>query len=294
MIDLSSLTGDYTASAGDVLTNATEYVVTVPAGATVTINGVTVTGGEAASEPPTFADGGAAITSGIVQGAGNTWTLSAFAELANGSAAGLADAQVRIYASDTPAGLDTAEPMSTGVTVVEKVPAMKVTLAVDATVAADSQFFRVEFKDSGSELQTDPQPQPEPGPQPQPDPQPEPEPEIIDPAITAFITHCYRATLNREPVGSEMEKWGGELMRNKRRGKQVARAIVLSADVAAMNLNNGDFVTMLYKLFMNRNATDVELQGWVTRMETGEPRESVVESFVNSGEFTSFLSSFGL
>ena len=77
-------------------------------------------------------------------------------------------------------------------------------------------------------------------------------------------------------------------------GKQVARAFALSADVAAQNLSNEDFVRMLYKLFMNRNAGDTELQGWVTRMEMGEPREFIVAGFVNSDEFTSFLSSFGL
>ncbi len=145
IIDLSTLSGDYTASDGDILTNATAHVVTVPGGATVTINGVTVTGGGAGNSPATFAEGGEAFTSAFAQGANGTWRLTAYAELASGSAAGLADSQIKVRRADTVAGLATAEPTSTGVTVLEKVPAVKVELDVAVPAGADSQFFRVEF-----------------------------------------------------------------------------------------------------------------------------------------------------
>ena len=42
--DLSAMTTDYTAEDGDVLTGTTTHSVSIPAGATVTINGVSVTG----------------------------------------------------------------------------------------------------------------------------------------------------------------------------------------------------------------------------------------------------------
>ena len=146
VIDLSALTGDYTASDGDILTNSTAYVVTVPSGATVTVNGVTIAGGagSGASGPATFAGGGEAITTGIAPGSNGTWTLTAFAELASGSAEGLDDAQVKVYAADTLAGLATAEPMASGV-VTNKAPAVKVELEVTPPANADSRFFRVEF-----------------------------------------------------------------------------------------------------------------------------------------------------
>jgi hypothetical protein len=146
VVDLSTLTGDYTASDGEILTNSTSYVVTVPGGATVTINGVTVTGGGGAgSSPATFAEGGEAFTSAFAPGANGTWRLTAYAELASGSAAGLADSQIKVRQADTVAGLATVEPTSTGVTVLEKVPAVKVDLEVAVPPNADSQFFRVEF-----------------------------------------------------------------------------------------------------------------------------------------------------
>ena len=149
VIDLSTLTGDYTASDGDVLTNSTTYVVTIPAGATVTINGMTVAGGagSGATGPATFSADGDAITSRIAPGANGTWTLTAFAELASGSAEGLDDAQVKVYAANSLAGLASAEPMASGVVITNKVPAVKVELAVTPPDNSDAQFFRVGFDD---------------------------------------------------------------------------------------------------------------------------------------------------
>ena len=146
--DLSRLTDDWTATDGDILTNATAHAVTVPGGATVTINGVTVTGGGSAgnsNSPTTFDQGGEVFTSAIAPGANGTWRLTTYAELAGGSAAGLADSQVKVRRADTVAGLATAEPTTSGVTVVEKVPAVKVELDVAVPAGADSQFFQVEF-----------------------------------------------------------------------------------------------------------------------------------------------------
>ena len=144
-VDLSLLADDWMAADGDVLTNGTGHVVSIPPGATVTINGVTVTGGGGASGPAAFATGGEAITSGIAQGANGTWTLTAFAELENGTAEGLADVQVKVIRADAPAGLATATPMATGVTVKDKKNAVKVELEVEVPANVPQQFFKVQF-----------------------------------------------------------------------------------------------------------------------------------------------------
>ena len=145
--DLSTLTGDWTAADGDILVNSTAHAITVPSGATVTINGVSVTGGagSGATGPATFAEGGDAIMSKIAPGANGTWMLTAFAELASGSADGLDDAQVKVYAANSLAGLASAQPMASGVVVTNKAPAVKVELEVTPPANADAQFFRVGF-----------------------------------------------------------------------------------------------------------------------------------------------------
>ena len=107
---------------------------------------MTITGlGGASSGPAVFGDGGKAFTTEFAKGEGNVWTVSTFAELESGSAEGLADGQIKVYSADSVEGLESALPMSSGVSVRSKTPAVKVELEVAAPSGADAQFFKVTF-----------------------------------------------------------------------------------------------------------------------------------------------------
>ena len=142
-INLSTLAADFTAEDGDVLAGSTKYAVAVPAGAIVTINGVAVTGVGGATVPaPAFAAGGEAVTTKFEQGAGDTWVITAFAELANDAVgADVADEQLKVYRGDTVNGITNAVVP----TVTRKSSAVKVEMTVDAPSSAPAQFFRVGF-----------------------------------------------------------------------------------------------------------------------------------------------------
>ena len=150
--DMSLLTEDWQAANGDaiVLTNATDYAVTIPAGASVTINGVTVKGasggGGAAVDAPAFAAGGKAATTEFVQGAGGKWTITAFAEMSNESrGTDVTDSQIKVYSADTLEELKNATIPVEGATVKETKSAVKTVVEVPAPSGKDSQFFRVDF-----------------------------------------------------------------------------------------------------------------------------------------------------
>ena len=147
LVALSGLYEDYTAKDGDVMTGETAYNVTVPGGATVTINGVSITGaGGGSAGAPEFSAGGKAATTEFVKGAGGKWTLTTFAELSNDAlGSDVANGQIKVYAADTLEGLKTASPMSSGVTVTEKKSAVKTTIEVVPPGSPDSQFFKVKF-----------------------------------------------------------------------------------------------------------------------------------------------------
>ena len=146
VVDLSRLSGNYTAVDGDVMINSTTYSVTIPAGASVTMNGVTVNGasGGESTPAPAFSTDGKAATTEFTQGTGGKWTLTTFAELANDALGkDVADEQIKVYASDTLQGLESAEPMAGGVEVKEKKSAVMTTIEV--TTEAPTQFFKVKF-----------------------------------------------------------------------------------------------------------------------------------------------------
>ena len=148
VVDLTLVTDDWTAADGDVITNSTAHAVTVPAGARVTVNGVTICGavGGANVPAPEFSDGGSSATTAFAKGEDGAWTLTAFAEIANDAiGSDVADGQIKVYAADTLDGLKSAEPLASGVTVTEKKSAVKTTIEVVPPEEAAQQFFKVEF-----------------------------------------------------------------------------------------------------------------------------------------------------
>ena len=151
VVDMDTATGDYTAEDGDEIVGSSEtYKVTVPGGATVTINGVSVAGaGGGASVPdPVFDESGESVTTKFSKkaGDGNVWTITAFAEMSNESrGTDVAVSQVKVYRANSLDDLKTAEAMTEGVTLTEKTSAVKVTLEAAAPTDAEQQFFRVEF-----------------------------------------------------------------------------------------------------------------------------------------------------
>ena len=145
--DLSLATNDWTAADGDTITGETTHKVTIPGGATVTINGVAVAsgGGGASVDSPSFSDSGESTVTKL-EGAGNTWTLTAFAEM-EGDSVGttVTDGQIKVYAADSVEGLKDAEPVSEGVTVTERKSAVKTKIEVVLPSTSEKQFFKVKF-----------------------------------------------------------------------------------------------------------------------------------------------------
>ena len=144
--DLSTLTGDWTAADGDVILGSTTYNVTISAGARVTINGLSVSGGGSQPDSPEFASGTDTATTGFSRDADGSWILSVFAELANDAlGSDVAPEQIKVYAADSIEGLKTATPLIEGVTIQEKKSAVKTTLKIATPSSPESQFFFVEF-----------------------------------------------------------------------------------------------------------------------------------------------------
>ena len=146
-VDLTTLTGDLAAQDGDILTGTTSHTVNIPGGATVTINGVKVTGAGGAAVPaPEFAADGASEVVKFAQAEGGKWTITAFAELANDAmGADVADGQIKVYSADTLEELKSATTPAAGAAVKEKKSAVKATVEVPAPSGKNSQFFKVKF-----------------------------------------------------------------------------------------------------------------------------------------------------
>ena len=85
-------------------------------------------------------------TTEFVQGANGKWTLTTFAEMSNDAlGSGVADGQIKVYATPTVEGLNNASPMTSGVTVKGKKSAVMTTIEVTPPGNPPTQFFKVKF-----------------------------------------------------------------------------------------------------------------------------------------------------
>ena len=111
-------------------------------------SGVSATGlsGGAAVDAPEFNAGGEAVTTKFEKGEGDTWKITAFAEMSNESrGTDVTDSQIKVYSADTLEELKNATIPVAGATVKETKSAVKTVVEVPAPSGKDSQFFRVDF-----------------------------------------------------------------------------------------------------------------------------------------------------
>ena len=128
---------------GDTLAGVYEdYEITIAASATVTVNGVSVTGagGDATPAAPSFSADGEAATTRFEKGPDGKWRIVAFAELATGTAAGT-EGMITVLRGDTSGVVTTpVTPDSLCTT-----NAVKVEAVVTPPAGKDRQFFKVRF-----------------------------------------------------------------------------------------------------------------------------------------------------
>jgi hypothetical protein len=112
--------------------------------------------------------------------------------------------------------------------------------------------------------------------------------------VTQFVNRCYTQALGRKGDASGLNSWTGTLLTKKKTPKVVAKNFVFSGEATKKNLNNTEFVKMLYRLYMGREADNGGLKYWVGLLDKGTSRQKVNDSMAGSKEFTEIVKSYGL
>ncbi|MCQ2516919.1 MAG: DUF4214 domain-containing protein [Saccharofermentans sp.] len=103
--------------------------------------------------------------------------------------------------------------------------------------------------------------------------------------IRAFITFLYSSTLDRNPDNTGFDYWYNKITREGMSGEDVAWGFVFSNEMANKNLNNEQFVRVLYRAFLGREADPTGLQYWLNKLASGSSRRDVYYGFSRSSEF---------
>ena len=113
--------------------------------------------------------------------------------------------------------------------------------------------------------------------------------EAVDLSNTAGgqVYRIYQATLDRAPDTGGFEFWTEELESGSRSLQQVVSGFTNSGEFQNTfgNLNNSDFVTLLYNNVLDRAPDAAGLNGWLDAIASGTSRAQVVTGFSESAEF---------
>lgn len=110
----------------------------------------------------------------------------------------------------------------------------------------------------------------------------------------AFVNRLYTVALgrNQDPEGASY--WLSRLGTGSVTGADVARGFLYSQEFLGKNISNEEFVETLYRTFFNRASDPQGKAQWVSQLNNGAGRQSVIEGFINSVEWYQLCNSYGI
>ena len=120
-------------------------------------------------------------------------------------------------------------------------------------------------------------------------------PVTADGGLKGFVTRLYSKVLGRTPENSGLNYWMNEIQSGKQSVMNVAtHGFFNSKEFTNKNVDNGEFVKICYRTFLDREAETSGYNYWVKMLNNGSTREYVISGFAYSNEFAKIMQSFGL
>ena len=112
--------------------------------------------------------------------------------------------------------------------------------------------------------------------------------------LQAFVTRFYQLCLDRQPDSAGLNTWVGDLLSGRKTGADVAKGFIFSKEFTDKNHDNAAFVTILYRAFFDREPDASGYNTWISRLNSGTSRQSVVDGFVQSQEFVELCAYYAI
>ena len=114
---------------------------------------------------------------------------------------------------------------------------------------------------------------------------------VVNPeGITNFANNLYTQALGRNPSESSKRSLVMQLYNGEVTGVDTAYKYVFSPEALSKNLSDEAFVTLLYKVFLNRTPDSVGKQIWLSALTSGATRFYVFAGFARSTEWKDLCS----
>jgi N-acetylmuramoyl-L-alanine amidase len=111
--------------------------------------------------------------------------------------------------------------------------------------------------------------------------------------VASFVRDLYVDVLGRDPDPAGYDHWISGLSDRSMDGATVAYGFIFSEEYISRNTTDEDYVKMLYRAILGREADKSGLEAWTRNLGWGETRYGVFAGFVRSEEFVTECSRAG-
>ncbi len=123
--------------------------------------------------------------------------------------------------------------------------------------------------------------------------------------VEAFVTRFYQQCLNRGPDTPGLIGWSNALSDGTLSGSDIAYGFIFSDEFINFDTTNEDFVTILYRVFFDREPDPSGYEAWLNLLNNYtlskrvqnvylDLRELVLDGFIYSKEFENLCNRYGI
>lgn len=122
------------------------------------------------------------------------------------------------------------------------------------------------------------------------------EPRDQNPGVTGFVSRLYTKLLGRSFDDNGLNYWCRIVLKEPTRATLLKVALdgfLHSKEFLNKHLGDTDYLMVLYRTFLDREAEPGGLNYWLGKMRSGMSRDKVAEGFANSQEFKNIMARYG-
>ena len=114
------------------------------------------------------------------------------------------------------------------------------------------------------------------------------------PELTEYVGRLYDKALERHPDDDGMNWWCTNIKNHTMTPVAAAESFILSPEFESKNLNNEEYIKVLYRTFMGREYDQDGMNYWLGRINNGESRRSILRCFAGCPEFAAIAAKAGI
>ncbi len=111
--------------------------------------------------------------------------------------------------------------------------------------------------------------------------------------IRGYVERLYSIVLGRQPDPNGIDYWENR-MKNGTTAADCAAGFFNSDEFRSKQLSDEEYVLVLYRAILGREADPTGLEGWTSSLKDGYPRARVLQGFISSDEFKGICSRYGV